>query len=92
LRGRGAATPVQYVFIVIAGTQGGDHVSEYRAGHRYFPRSGQDAAAASREAAFLPEVSELRETIGPGKRAGDQLKRFAQMQQELDAVRRMLRR
>jgi uncharacterized sporulation protein YeaH/YhbH (DUF444 family) len=62
-------------------------------GHRYFPRAAQDAAAARREAAFRAEVSELREMIGRlEKEQAIQLKRFAQMQQELDEIRRMLKK
>jgi hypothetical protein len=61
-------------------------------GHRYLPRSPQDSAALRREAAFRAQVSELREAIERlEKEQAIQFQRFAQIQQELDEIRRLLR-
>jgi hypothetical protein len=62
-------------------------------GHRYFPRSPQDSAALRREAAFRAQVSELREAMDRlEKEQAIQFQRFAQIQQELDEIRRLLKK
>jgi uncharacterized sporulation protein YeaH/YhbH (DUF444 family) len=62
-------------------------------GHRYFPRTAQDAAIARREAAFRAQLSELRDAVDRvEKEQAIQLKRFAQIQQELDEIRRLLKK
>lgn len=60
---------------------------------RYFPRSPQDAAALRREAAFRAQVSELREAMERlEQEQAIQFQRFAQIQQELDEIRRLLKK
>jgi uncharacterized sporulation protein YeaH/YhbH (DUF444 family) len=62
-------------------------------GHRYFPRSPQESAALRREAAFRAQVSELREAMERlEKEQAIQFQRFAQVQQELDEIRRLLKK